>query len=304
MSRPSFSVSANNWTWFYSRLLINPNGISCKKGENHISIYLELKETSTLLAWWEINVIFNYLKYNQLQYKYGSLQCKVCFKINYKVHMRICCFVVPHILSWFDGVNHMARMTIKRLPKFRTLLYFIVIDGRVRRFHAVKSKWGITKFIQLKAFHNPLKGYLLWCWGFCCQNYFKEPATCYHLWKITRFSTLLMCEQYGDCNWYKLSSDTQCLLYLFAINHCLRWLIYIFSCLGSRYCKDSNSHLCKFIIVFFFFPSCRWTCVFSSSGLGCHKVHIIASTPGSKTGFLGRQHLHHLSRNYVWSHQK
>lgn len=229
---------------------------------------------------------FQLSKYNQLQDKYGSLQCKVCFKINYKVHMRICCFVVPHILSWFDGVNHMARMTIKRLPKFRTLLYFIVIDGRVRRFHAVKSKWGITKFIQLKAFHNPLKGYLLWCWGFCCQNYFKEPATCYHLWKITRFSTLLMCEQCGDCNWYKLSSDTQCLLYLFAINHCLRWLIYIFSCLGSRYCKDSNSHLCKFIIVFFFFLPAGEHVFFPVLAWGAIKFISLRQLQDPKQGFL------------------
>ncbi|KAJ0020734.1 hypothetical protein Pint_31517 [Pistacia integerrima] len=81
---------------FKRRLLIYPAGESSKNRENHISIYLELMETSSLPARWEVNVIFNFLIFNQLQDK---------------------------------------------------------------RYHAMKTEWGITKFIDLKAFHNPLKGY-------------------------------------------------------------------------------------------------------------------------------------------------
>ncbi|XP_031272651.1 MATH domain and coiled-coil domain-containing protein At3g58410-like [Pistacia vera] len=83
----------------------------------------------------------------------------------------------------------------------------------------MKTKWGITKFIDLKAFHNPLKGYLID--DTCvfgaevfvvkstfkgeCLSMIKEPATCYHLWEITEFSTLLdekyLSEPFGDYNW-------------------------------------------------------------------------------------------------------
>ncbi|KAJ0093412.1 hypothetical protein Patl1_27042 [Pistacia atlantica] len=154
---------AGGFKW---RLLIYPTGDSSKNAENHISIYLELMETSSLPAGWEVNVIFNFLIFNQLQDKYDSLQ-----------------------------------------------------DGRVRRYHAMKTKWGITKFIDLKAFHNPLKGYLIddtCAFGaevFVvkstfkgeCLTMIKEPATCYHLWEITEFSTLLdekyLSEPFGDYNW-------------------------------------------------------------------------------------------------------
>ncbi|KAJ0093409.1 hypothetical protein Patl1_27049 [Pistacia atlantica] len=169
---------AGGFKW---RLLIYPTGDSSKNGENHISIYLELMETSSLPAGWEVNVIFNFLIFNQLQDKYDSLQ-----------------------------------------------------DGRVRRYHAMKTKWGITKFIDLKAFHNPLKGYLIddtCVFGAKvfvvkstfkgeCLSMIKEPATCYHLWEITEFSTLLdekyLSEPFGDYNWYKFTSDMQWLLFFFA----------------------------------------------------------------------------------------
>ncbi|XP_031257433.1 MATH domain and coiled-coil domain-containing protein At3g58250-like [Pistacia vera] len=58
--------------WFYRRLHIYPNGDSSKN--RHLSIYLELMETSTLPAGWEVNVIFNFLIYNKLQDKYDSIQ--------------------------------------------------------------------------------------------------------------------------------------------------------------------------------------------------------------------------------------
>ncbi|KAJ0042337.1 hypothetical protein Pint_18305 [Pistacia integerrima] len=40
------------------------------KGEGHISIYLELVEISSLPAGWEINVIFNFFVFGQLQDNY------------------------------------------------------------------------------------------------------------------------------------------------------------------------------------------------------------------------------------------
>ncbi|KAJ0084761.1 hypothetical protein Patl1_30106 [Pistacia atlantica] len=144
---------AGGFKW---RLLIYPAGDSSKNRENHISIYLELTETSSLPARWEVNVIFNFLIFNQLQDK---------------------------------------------------------------RYHAMKTEWGIAKFIDLKAFHNPLKRYHIdhTCVFSAevfvvkstfkeeCLSMIKEPATCYHVWKITKISTLLdetcASEPFGDYNW-------------------------------------------------------------------------------------------------------
>ncbi|KAJ0034150.1 hypothetical protein Pint_26450 [Pistacia integerrima] len=156
-----FEAGGFKWT-----LHIYPNGDVSKNWGNHISVYLELMETSSLPAGWEVKVIFNFLIYNQLEDKYDSFQ-----------------------------------------------------DGRVGRYHAMKTKWGITKCIDLKSFHDPLKGYLIddtCVFGAevfvvkCvskgeCLSMINKPATCYHLWKINKFSNLLK-ESYesipfGDCNW-------------------------------------------------------------------------------------------------------
>ncbi|KAJ0092998.1 hypothetical protein Patl1_26544 [Pistacia atlantica] len=82
-------------------------------------------------------------------------------------------------------------------------------DGSVKRFHAVKAKWGITKFINLRTYSNPMNGYLvddtsIFCAEvFVVKNTFKgeclstmsDPPTYYHTWKIQKFSTL----QNGSC---------------------------------------------------------------------------------------------------------
>ncbi|KAJ0092090.1 hypothetical protein Patl1_27031 [Pistacia atlantica] len=56
-------------------------------------------------------------------------------------------------------------------------------DGRVGRYHAMKTKWGITKCIDLKSFHDPLKGYLIddTCVFGAEESYESIP--------------------FGDCNW-------------------------------------------------------------------------------------------------------
>ncbi|KAJ0092083.1 hypothetical protein Patl1_27036 [Pistacia atlantica] len=93
------------------------------------------------------------------------------------------------------------------------------VDGRVRRYHTMKTRRGITKCIDLKSFHDPMKGYLIndtCVFGAevfvvkCvskgeCLSMIKEPARCYHLWKIVKFSNLLdetyRSKPFGDYNW-------------------------------------------------------------------------------------------------------
>ncbi|GMN71933.1 hypothetical protein TIFTF001_055982 [Ficus carica] len=96
---------AGGYKW---NLSIYPSGDKNKDGQDHISIYLELVETSSHPAGWEVNAIFSFFVFDQVRDKYVGPQ-----------------------------------------------------DARVRRFHCVKTQWGIEKFIDLKAFNNPSNGYLV-----------------------------------------------------------------------------------------------------------------------------------------------
>ncbi|XP_047333322.1 uncharacterized protein LOC124936843 isoform X2 [Impatiens glandulifera] len=89
-------------------LQIHPNGNNEKGGKDHISIYLNLVETSSLGPGWEVNVYFNFLVYDQLRDK-----------------------------------------------------YFSIPDSKVMRFHALKSQWGIAKFIDHDTFNDSSNGYLV-----------------------------------------------------------------------------------------------------------------------------------------------
>ncbi|KAJ0105367.1 hypothetical protein Patl1_19238 [Pistacia atlantica] len=63
---------------------------------------------SSLPTGWEINVIFNFFVFDQLQDKYFTIQ-----------------------------------------------------DGKIRRFHSMKTEWGISKILDLETFCNPSNGHLI-----------------------------------------------------------------------------------------------------------------------------------------------
>ncbi|XP_024022016.1 uncharacterized protein LOC112091783 isoform X2 [Morus notabilis] len=101
----SSEFEAGGYKW---NLCIYPTGDKNKDGEGHISIYLEMLDTSSLHAGWEVNAIFNFFVFDQLRDKYVSPQ-----------------------------------------------------DVTVRRFHCLKTQWGIVKFIDLESFNDPSNGYLV-----------------------------------------------------------------------------------------------------------------------------------------------
>ncbi|KAK4838396.1 hypothetical protein QYF36_013434 [Acer negundo] len=161
-SSDDLEAGGYNWTlWIY------PTGNKSRNGKDHISIYLEPAETSSLPAGWEVNVILNFFIFNHLRNKYFSIK-----------------------------------------------------DGWETRYHAMNTMSGIAKFIDLKTFSNPESGYLLddtCVFGvevFVVKNTLKEgclsmmhePATCYHTWKVTNFSTLANekydSESFGCNKWY------------------------------------------------------------------------------------------------------
>ncbi|XP_015382885.1 MATH domain and coiled-coil domain-containing protein At1g31390-like [Citrus sinensis] len=97
--------------------------------------------------------------------------------------------------------------------------YFGLQDVIVKHFHAMKSKYGVAKFIDLKTFSDPLNGYLVndaCVFGaevFVVKNTFKgeclsmmhDPPTYYHTLKVSNFSSLLdefyESESFGCYKW-------------------------------------------------------------------------------------------------------
>uniref|UniRef100_A0A5B7C8U9 MATH domain-containing protein n=1 Tax=Davidia involucrata TaxID=16924 RepID=A0A5B7C8U9_DAVIN len=81
--------------------------------------------------------------------------------------------------------------------------YFSLPGGEVRRFHAMKTEWGIARFIDLETFSDPSNGYLVD--NACvfgaeifilkrtrkgeCLSVLEEAVTRYHTWKIKPFSS-------------------------------------------------------------------------------------------------------------------
>ncbi|XP_031253466.1 ubiquitin carboxyl-terminal hydrolase 12-like [Pistacia vera] len=161
----SDKFDAGGFKW---KLCLYPNGDKKIKGEGHISVYLELAEMSSLPTGWEINAIFNFFVFDQLQDKYFTIQ-----------------------------------------------------DGKIRRFHSMKTEWGISKFLDLETFRNPSNGYLIndtCVFGaevFVVKNTFKgeflskmeeSTTTYYHTWIVKNFKTLTgiryISESFGPDKWF------------------------------------------------------------------------------------------------------
>ncbi|KAL5539235.1 hypothetical protein UlMin_044559 [Ulmus minor] len=77
LSKSSFEVyssepfAAGGYKW---RLSIYPNGNKKRGGKDHISIYLELMDPSSLPADWVFNALVNSFVYNKPSKKYFGLQ--------------------------------------------------------------------------------------------------------------------------------------------------------------------------------------------------------------------------------------
>ncbi|XP_044465985.1 ubiquitin C-terminal hydrolase 13-like [Mangifera indica] len=100
--------------------------------------------------------------------------------------------------------------------------YVTIQDGRIRRYHSMKTEWGISKFLDLETFRNPSNGFLIkdsCVFGvevFVVKNTFKgefipkmeDPAnndTHYHNWIVKNFTKLKderhISESFGPYKW-------------------------------------------------------------------------------------------------------
>ncbi|PON90911.1 E3 ubiquitin-protein ligase SIN-like [Trema orientale] len=164
MEKFSSEFEAGGYKWNFS---IYPTGDKTKDGHDHISVYLEIVETSTLPAGWEVNAMFNFFVFDQIRDKYVGPQ-----------------------------------------------------DATVRRFHCMKTQWGVVKFIDLETFNNPYNGYLVndtCSFGVEvfvvkttskaeCLSLINKPATYKAAWSFPNISKVtLRCETEffvgGDYKW-------------------------------------------------------------------------------------------------------
>ena len=66
-------LSSNNYV--YCRIFsIYPTGYKTEDGQDHISMYLEMVDTSSLPAGWEVNAIINFFIYDRIRDKYVGFQ--------------------------------------------------------------------------------------------------------------------------------------------------------------------------------------------------------------------------------------
>ncbi|KAH9650851.1 TRAF-like family protein [Citrus sinensis] len=169
------NFEAGGYKW---KLSIHLTGSKSVNVTDHISIYLELAETSSLPTGWEVNAIT--ISLYSMKFKTNILVSKVR---NSTISNCSCPYVI------------------------------------VKHFHAMKSKYGVAKFIDLKTFSDPLNGYLVndaCVFGaevFVVKNTFKgeclsmmhDPPTYYHTLKVSNFSSLLdefyESESFGCYKW-------------------------------------------------------------------------------------------------------
>ncbi|KAK7284674.1 hypothetical protein RJT34_19424 [Clitoria ternatea] len=143
----SEEFEAGGYRWSLS---IYPSGHTREEGQDHVSIYLMLMDSSSLPIDWEVNAIVNFSAYNFIDDEYVTTQ-----------------------------------------------------DANVRRFHVLKTEWGIPKFISIDTFNNPSNGYLIddtCVFGVDvfviktmnkgdCLSMIHGPVTLYHSWKFNNFSS-------------------------------------------------------------------------------------------------------------------
>uniref|UniRef100_A0A6N2N798 MATH domain-containing protein n=1 Tax=Salix viminalis TaxID=40686 RepID=A0A6N2N798_SALVM len=93
--------------FIYMKLVLYPNGDKSRNGDGYISLYLVMADTTGFPPGWEINAIFKFFVFDQLQDKY------------------------------------------------------LMLDGGLRRFSAIKNKWGFPQMLSLSIFNNASNGYLI-----------------------------------------------------------------------------------------------------------------------------------------------
>ncbi|XP_060190403.1 BTB/POZ and MATH domain-containing protein 2-like [Lycium barbarum] len=67
----SNEFEAGGYKW---KMIIYPDGNARENGSEHISVYLAISGTSSLLAGWEVNAIFTFFLFNQLRDNYLSVR--------------------------------------------------------------------------------------------------------------------------------------------------------------------------------------------------------------------------------------
>ncbi|KAM6590911.1 hypothetical protein CsatA_013516 [Cannabis sativa] len=67
----SSEFTAGGYNWKFS---VYPSGDKSIEGKDHISLYLEIVETSSLPTGWEVNAIFNLFLFDQIRDKFISFE--------------------------------------------------------------------------------------------------------------------------------------------------------------------------------------------------------------------------------------
>ncbi|XP_047309380.1 uncharacterized protein LOC124912776 [Impatiens glandulifera] len=167
----SVNFKVDGYTW---RLQIYPNGNKKKGGEGHISIYIELMDTSSLPTGWTVTAVVNLFVFDQIRDKYYTVPDYSLVRFSaVKLKWGITRFVKLDVFN--DSSNG-----------------YLVGDACVFGAEVFLIKQPINKVNVLSLLG---KGS-------------NDPLTCTHIWKIESFSTLSL-DYYesdkftcGDFKWW------------------------------------------------------------------------------------------------------
>ena len=172
----------------FRKLVVYPNGNENKNVNDHISLYLEMVDTSSLGFGWEVYAIFRLFVLDQNKDEFLILQGWLLYSTVFTIIL----FLIIYLRANCD---------------LGSLHHVVDAMGKERRFHGLKLEWGFDQFIPLEEFNDASNGYLVddtcvfgaevlvkernKCKGECLSMTKLTSASIYkHVWKIENFSKL------------------------------------------------------------------------------------------------------------------
>ncbi|KAF4366719.1 hypothetical protein F8388_020081 [Cannabis sativa] len=177
----------------FMKFSVYPSGDKSIEGKDHISLYLEIVETSSLPTGWEVNAIFNLFLFDQIRDKFISFEgnCISTYflklieapqgeavqkrtrgyasAVSIEAHTsKPRCTEAYETHASVLSIILCIRFAMNFMINIYEVLFYAPrgakgkrLDARVRRFHTMKPKWGFARFMDLQTFNNPSNGYLV-----------------------------------------------------------------------------------------------------------------------------------------------
>jgi hypothetical protein len=152
------------------RLVLYPNGKNNSDGNGHISLYLAIAHTNDLPLGWEVNVNIRFFVFDQIRDKYLTIQGSFAQNLVFIVYsftariLDLSLSLKKALLALCaSGYTSLIYLCWDLICDFKLPVNVNNLDanGRVRRFHNLKTEWGFAQLLSHDTLNDPSNGYLL-----------------------------------------------------------------------------------------------------------------------------------------------